>query len=324
MTKLIKTKKLPYAVLTTLGLAVAGLGGVSAVSANSHSSSDCISQEQAKTVALKDCGVQESQAHFTKVEKTSYQNKTVYVVDFQEGQKEYDYTIDAHKGTVTQKDNKSQASQTSATTTPTGSAPSSSAPTTGTGASSQAGSSSSQSSQAGSSSSSQSSSNQNQATVTNEEAKQIALNNAGLAENQVSELKVDKDQQDDSPIYKINFKCGETGYSYHISAVNGSILEIDNDTNSSSNSGSNSSSDQNKQQATFTNEEAKQIALNNAGLAENQVSELKVDKDQQDDSPIYKINFKCGECGYSYVVSAVNGSILEIDNDTDNSSNQSN
>nr|WP_019786168.1 PepSY domain-containing protein [Streptococcus sobrinus] len=150
------------------------------------------------------------------------------------------------------------------------------------------------------------------------------MNNAGLAENQVSELKVDKDQQDDSPIYKINFKCGETGYSYHISAVNGSILEIDNDTNSSSNSGSNSSSDQNKQQATFTNEEAKQIALNNAGLAENQVSELKVDKDQQDDSPIYKINFKYGECGYSYVVSAVNGSILEIDNDTDNSSNQSN
>ena len=225
MTTLIKTKKLPYAVLTTLGLAVAGLG----------SSSDCISQEQAKTVALKDCGVQESQAHFTKVEKTSYQNKTVYVVDFQEGQKEYDYTIDAHKGTVTQKDNKSQASQTSATTTPTGSAPSSSAPTTGTRASSQAGSSSSQSSQAGSSSSSQSSSNQNQATVTNEEAKQIALNNAGLAENQVSELKVDKDQQDDSPIYKINFKYGECGYSYVVSAVNGSILEIDNDTDNSSN-----------------------------------------------------------------------------------------
>ncbi len=89
-------------------------------------------------------------------------------------------------------------------------------------------------------------------------------------------------------------------------------------------SGSNSSSDQNKQNATFTNEEAKQIALHNAGLAENQVSELKVDQDQQDDSPVYKINFKYGECGYSYVVSAVNGSILEIDNDTDNSSSQSN
>ncbi len=247
MTQLMKTKKLPYAVLTTLGLAVAGLGSVSAVSANSHSSADCISQEQAKTVALKDCGVNENQAHFTKVEKTRYQNKEVYLVDFQEGQKEYDYTIDAHKGTVTQKDNKSQNSQANRGTTPTGSAPSSSVSINGTATSSQAGSSSSQSSQAGSSSSSQASGNQNQASVTNEEAKQIALNNAGLKETQVNELKVDQDQQDDSPIYKINFKYGETGYSYYISAVNGSILEIDNDTKSSSNSGSNSSSDQNKQ-----------------------------------------------------------------------------
>ncbi|EFQ57883.1 hypothetical protein HMPREF9176_2257 [Streptococcus downei F0415] len=82
MTQLMKTKKLSYAILTTLGLAVAGLGGVSAVSANSHSSADCISQEQAKTVALKGCGVNENQAHFTKVEKTRYQNEEVYLVDF--------------------------------------------------------------------------------------------------------------------------------------------------------------------------------------------------------------------------------------------------
>lgn len=77
MTQLMKTKKLSYAILTTLGL-----GGVSAVSANSHSSADCISQEQAKTVALKGCGVNENQAHFTKVEKTRYQNEEVYLVDF--------------------------------------------------------------------------------------------------------------------------------------------------------------------------------------------------------------------------------------------------
>ncbi|WP_165211792.1 PepSY domain-containing protein [Streptococcus tangpeifui] len=245
MTKLFRTKKLPYAALTTIGLTIASFSGLSAVSANSHSSADCISQEQAKTVALKDCGVKEKQAHFTRVQKTSYQNKVVYVIDFQKGQEEYNYTVDAHKGTVTQKDNKSQASQASTDTTPTDSAPSTSAPTNGTGESSQAGSSSSSSSQAGSNSSSQSSGGQNQAMVTNEEAKQIALNNAGLTETQVNELKVDKDQQDDSPVYKINFKYGECDYSYVVSAANGSILEIDNDTeNSSEQSNSTSQSTQ--------------------------------------------------------------------------------
>lgn len=60
-------------------------------------------------------------------------------------------------------------------------------------------------------------------------AKNIALSDAGLKENEVSELSVELDNDDDNnkTIYEVGFKHGQQEYDYDIDATNGKILDKD-------------------------------------------------------------------------------------------------
>ena len=56
-------------------------------------------------------------------------------------------------------------------------------------------------------------------------AKSIALNHAGVSENQAYDMDIELDDEDGKLVYEIEFKSGGMEYSYEINAATGAILK---------------------------------------------------------------------------------------------------
>ena len=73
----------------------------------------------------------------------------------------------------------------------------------------------------------------NQATITEEEAKKIALDDAGIAESDVKALRVEKDIENGRYVYEVDFYSENKEYDYKIDQTTGDIVgkdyEIEND-----------------------------------------------------------------------------------------------
>ena len=67
------------------------------------------------------------------------------------------------------------------------------------------------------------------AALTADEAKQIALKHAGVAESDVQRLKVEQDRDDGRLLYEVEWDVGRTEYSYEIDANTGDILNYEKD-----------------------------------------------------------------------------------------------
>lgn len=65
--------------------------------------------------------------------------------------------------------------------------------------------------------------------LTADEAKAIALNHAGLTEDQVTGLRTEYDVDDGIPEYEVEFRQGKTEYDYEIHAETGEIRSWDKD-----------------------------------------------------------------------------------------------
>lgn len=72
-----------------------------------------------------------------------------------------------------------------------------------------------------------------QATITEEEAKKIALDDAGIAEADIKGLRIEKDREDGYYVYEVDFYSGNKEYDYKIDQTTGEIVgrdyEIEND-----------------------------------------------------------------------------------------------
>ena len=66
-------------------------------------------------------------------------------------------------------------------------------------------------------------------TLTESEAKEIALKNAGLREEDVTFVRSHPDWEDGRPTYEIEFFTNDMEYDYEIDAVTGNILSMDHD-----------------------------------------------------------------------------------------------
>ncbi|MGT2907055.1 PepSY domain-containing protein [Streptococcus dentiloxodontae] len=149
-------------------------------------------------------------------------------------------------------------------------------------------------------------------TVTADQAKAIALQDAGVSESNTTALKVHSDSDNNSPVYEIEFKVNGSEYDYTVSAVDGAITEKDNDIDDSNSGNGNQANGAAK---TISSNDAKAIALKDAGLSEANVTALKVHPDSDNDTPVYEIEFKNGKTEYDYTVNAVTGAITEKDID---------
>lgn len=156
--------------------------------------------------------------------------------------------------------------------------------------------------------------------ITLEQAKKIAIEQAGLASDaQVTFTEIALDNEKGRRKYEIEFYYDGTKYSADISTADGSILswDIEKKANNGSGNNGNNASGANQQSGGIGVEKAKQIALDKSGLSESDVTFKKTEYEFDDGVWIYDIEFYQGRTEYSAEILASDGSIIawEVDND---------
>ena len=170
--------------------------------------------------------------------------------------------------------------------------------------------------------------------LTAAQAQEIAYQNAGVSQSNVTYNRVEKDREDGKATYDVDFTTAEGEYSYTIDASTGSIMDREHETytsssqsasqtsSSSSSSSTASSSSSTTASSTVTykvsDSQAKEIALKDAGLAESAVSNLIVTLDTDDGQVHYDIDFDdlANNLDYDYQINVETGAIMEKSSET--------
>ena len=255
-----------------------------------------LTEEQAKQAALKHAGYAEDQVQSLQVRLDKEDGKLEYEVEFQVGQTEYDYDIDALTGEIRSHDfdaehNGAAIGQAQSPATATPSNPKKPAATMA-----------------------------NNNDIGQEKAKSIALAHAGMKTSEVTFTKVKLDRDDGRLTYELEFYRGQVEYDYDIDALTGEILSYERDTDEKK-APSTTAKPQKTQVPTTPNviaqSKAKSIALQHAGVSASQVSRLKVELDRDDGRLEYEVEFHVGQMEYSYEIDAISGSVLSYEKELD-------
>ncbi len=179
-----------------------------------------------------------------------------------------------------------------------------------------------------------------------ERATNVALQNAGYTESEVTGLRGHYDRDDNLKIYEIEFYVDGFEYDYKVAAEDGTILEANRELtnqinggttgqnssqgitsennqqsgNSSNNQSDSSSQTQNNQSDNSSQyigtEKAKQIALNHAGVSSSSATFTKTKLDRDDGIYVYEIEFISGEIDYDYEINATTGNVISFDTES--------
>ncbi len=151
-----------------------------------------------------------------------------------------------------------------------------------------------------------------------EEAKAIALEHAGITEDEASFISCRLDSDDRTVEYDVDFWDGNTEYDYEIDATTGEIRSYDIDHNNrianSQTAGSNTDTPSSDEEY-ITAEQAQTIALEDAQMNADDVSRLECKFDYDDGRAEYEVEWEVGRTDYEYTILAVDGSIIERDVD---------
>lgn len=144
--------------------------------------------------------------------------------------------------------------------------------------------------------------------ITPEEAKAIALQDAGLAEADVRDLEVELDLDDGPAHYDVDFEKAAADYDYDIDAVTGQILRVEKPAENKPAATTSASTTDSKQ---LSKTEARDIALKHAGLKASEVRDLEVELDRDDGTLHYDVDFEKDGYDYDYEIDATTGKILK-------------
>lgn len=138
--------------------------------------------------------------------------------------------------------------------------------------------------------------------ISEDEAKKIALKDAGLTEDQTSGIRIKLDKDDGVRQYEVEFYADDKEYDYEIDAVSGDILSKDTDIKDDFKKSGASD-------AAISEDEAKKIALEKVSGAGE--SDIKIHQDKDDGRVVYEGKIVYKERKYEFEIDAVNGKILE-------------
>ena len=174
-----------------------------------------IGANEAENIALAKVGLMRENIRFERTEIDHERGKLVWEVEFEYGNKEYSFEIDAVTGKILREEIEPEKKPSSApvTQSPETNPPATEAPVTEPPAT--------------------------EPTpekpvvneITREEAINIALKEAGLTREQVRELEAEKDRERGVLVYEVEFEHGRKEYSYEIRVSDGKVLtrSIEND-----------------------------------------------------------------------------------------------
>lgn len=160
-------------------------------------------------------------------------------------------------------------------------------------------------------------------------AKTIALEAAGVSESAAVFSTAGLDRQNGTDYYAVDFTANGRTYAYDIDAVTGVIIDSSEDQSQpaqatdggASADGANSSGTSSQStdgSAAITEDQAREIALADAGLTAEEVTFLKTQLDRDDGRLVYDVEFYTADyTEYDYEIDAADGTILSSDFDAE-------
>lgn len=149
--------------------------------------------------------------------------------------------------------------------------------------------------------------------IDEEQAKAIALKDAGITETDVTFMQVKTDIENGVSVFDVEFIAGDTEYDYEIDAATGEIRSKDRDIEASLAEPALPTGDE------FSKEDALDIALEHAGLKESDVTVTELYRETDDGVDMYKVEFLSGGMEYDYEIRVSDGKILESESEPINS-----
>lgn len=140
--------------------------------------------------------------------------------------------------------------------------------------------------------------------ITEEEAKAIALSDAGVAEADLTNIRITQDVDDGTAVYDVEFYVGNKEYDYEIQAADGTIRSQDADIEQDFlNSTTNDTS------SLISKEEASKIVLAKVEGATEQ--NLRIALDTENGQQVYEGEIRFQGMEYEFELNANTGDILE-------------
>ena len=154
-----------------------------------------------------------------------------------------------------------------------------------------------------------------------EAAEEAAVKDAGVKMEDITSIRSHLEKDDGQYVYDVDFYVGDVKYEYEINAETGKVLEKDKEVKKAAPKKADTSTGiKDKKAAADTYieiEEAKKIALKDAGLKEDEVTFCTVDFDNDGRIPEYEIEFIKGKMEYEYDIDALTGEILNSSSEVD-------
>ena len=150
-------------------------------------------------------------------------------------------------------------------------------------------------------------------------AKEIALGNLGINENEANGLTIELDFDERKIVYEVEFTYNSIEYEYIIDALDGDILFIDKDNIRTSNYTPSNNTNNNNQYASdlIGEQRAKSVVLSNAGVNESQIRGYFIEKEYDDGVVKYEIKFYANGFEYEYELNARTGTIIKVEKEED-------
>ena len=185
--------------------------------------------------------------------------------------------------------------------------------------------------------------------LSEQEAKAAVFSHAGITEDDVISLRIDKGSENGLQVYEIEFKTAKKSYDYDIVRSSGEILHSSYDVlgsqNIQENAGTGNTSSQieasaapseestssetskspvtpsqtapagNNTSSAITKDQAKSVALKDAGVAESDTQFIWVKEDYDDGRAVYDVEFFANGTEYDYEIDRSTGKIISSDFD---------
>lgn len=257
-------------------LAILGVGTAFAVGAVAENTS--IGVARAQDAAFADASVAPEEVVLSKTEFAFENGRFVYEVDFTADGLEYEYLILASDGKVISRDVEQADIQNPVPENQMETADSTNTSTT---------------------------------QISLEEAKEIAVDDAGIDQQQREQLQFSQEKlewDDGRAVYEIDFFTTDYKiYEYEIDASTGAILS------KSSEDARGSAADTDGGNGLIHLDDAKEIAARHAGFTVSEVRFSKAKLDRDDGRTVYEVEFYKDTTEYEYTIDAAAGTILEYD-----------
>ena len=140
--------------------------------------------------------------------------------------------------------------------------------------------------------------------ISKEEVKDIIIKDTKLNPDDISFKEIELDLEKETKTYEVEFYYNRLEYKYEIDAKTGKIIY------SNYNLPSKEENKTSVSTSYITEEEAKNIALEDAGLSSNEVSFVDIDLDLENNQAIYEVDFETATLEYDYKIDGYSKNII--------------